>query len=112
MHGGKLTCGEWVFEKTSASPHAQCPTRGCEQQEAPASPWSASAAAQQRAEILAAVERVRERAAGLAAAAAALPQGFRPAPGELVVDEALAERLTAEGAIMAFNGFKLHIACS
>ena len=49
------------------------------------------------------MERVRERAAGLVAAAAALPQGFRPAPGELVVDEALAERLTAEGAIIAFT---------
>lgn len=65
-----------------------------------------SAAAQQRAEILAAVERVRERAAGLAAAAAALPQGFRPAPGELVVDEALAERLTAEGVTMAFTSLR------
>lgn len=96
--------------------YTQCPTsllrlrRGREQEEAPSSPRSASAAAHQRAEILAAVERVRERAAGLVAAAAALPQGFRPAPGELVVDEALAQRLTAEGVMSALNGFKLHAA--
>ena len=70
-----------------------------------------SAAAQQRAGILAAVERLRERAASLAAAAAALPQGFRPAPGELVLDEALAERLTAKGVAMAFNVLGQHSAC-
>ena len=75
--------------------------RGCEQQEAPASPRSAAAAAQQRAEILAAVKCVRERAAGLVTAAAALPQAFRPEPGELLVDEALVERLAAEGVTMA-----------
>jgi len=68
-----------------------------EQPGPPPSPRAAAAAERQRAETAAAVQRLRERAAALAAAAAALPAGFRPAGRDMVVDEALAARLTAEG---------------
>jgi len=65
-----------------------------EQPGPPPSPRAAAAAERQRAETAAAVH---ERAAALAAAAAALPASFRPAGRDLVVDEALAARLVAEG---------------
>jgi hypothetical protein len=68
-----------------------------EQPGPPPSPRAAAAAERQRAETAAAVQRLRERAAALAAAAAALPASFRPAGRDLVVDEALAARLVAEG---------------